>query len=240
MKTAFNLSIAKPCSANWQEFIPDGNGRVCESCNKTVVDFTRMTDDEIIYFFKNKSSSTCGRFHSGQLKLYTAPSEVKIKPGFVFLKAGFLGLLFLLVNKPVAAQSNTERHAIEIRDRKSNRLSENNSISDSKIRGTVTSEEDGSPIAGVNVIWKGSTFGTTTDSDGHFEFPQPLSAGDILQFSFIGLITEEYTIPAQLPKPFEIKMKMSFEMMGEVDVHRVYTEKKSGLSIWWSKFKAHF
>ena len=40
---------------------------------------------------------------------------------------------------------------------------------DRTISGTVSSEEDGSGLPGVNVILQGTTTGTTTDIDGNFK-----------------------------------------------------------------------
>lgn len=54
------------------------------------------------------------------------------------------------------------------------------------VSGRVTSAEDGSSLPGVNVVIKGTTNGTVTDSDGNFKLSVPSSGGALL-FSFIGL-----------------------------------------------------
>jgi hypothetical protein len=54
------------------------------------------------------------------------------------------------------------------------------------VTGTVTSSEDGSSLPGVNVLLKGTTNGSVTDSDGKFSLSVP-SSGGILTFSFIGI-----------------------------------------------------
>ena len=43
----------------------------------------------------------------------------------------------------------------------------------SKISGTVVSQEDGEPIVGASVIVEGTKTGTVTDIDGHFSIPVP-------------------------------------------------------------------
>lgn len=58
------------------------------------------------------------------------------------------------------------------------------------ISGTVTSDEDGQPIPGVNVLLKGSSTGTTTDLDGKYRISIPEDEA-ILVFSFIGFATTE-------------------------------------------------
>lgn len=61
------------------------------------------------------------------------------------------------------------------------------------VSGKVTSGDDGSALPGVNVVLKGTTNGTVTDSDGNFRLNVP-SAGGSLVFSFIGLQTQEIVI----------------------------------------------
>jgi hypothetical protein len=68
----FKISIPKPCHQNWETMIPNDIGRHCNSCVKTVVDFTAMTDEEIKYFFINKKEEkVCGRFKTEQLHRIT-------------------------------------------------------------------------------------------------------------------------------------------------------------------------
>ncbi len=63
------INIPTPCHQDWNAMIPNIHGRHCNSCVKTVVDFTAMTDDEVKHFFLNKQhQSVCGRFKTTQLK----------------------------------------------------------------------------------------------------------------------------------------------------------------------------
>jgi len=57
------------------------------------------------------------------------------------------------------------------------------SITQSAITGTVT-DQDGLALAGVNIVEKGTTNGTTTDFDGNYEITVPADA--TLVFSYIG------------------------------------------------------
>jgi tonB-linked outer membrane protein, susC/ragA family len=60
------------------------------------------------------------------------------------------------------------------------------------VSGTVTSSLDGEPLAGVSVIAKGTSTGTSTDLDGHFS----LSAkpGATLLFSYVGFTPQEVKV----------------------------------------------
>ncbi|MBL0358715.1 MAG: hypothetical protein IPP72_18445 [Chitinophagaceae bacterium] len=62
------LSIPKPCHEDWDTMIPNEQGRHCNACVKTVVDFTAMSDEEVNHFFiKQQGQSVCGRFKNEQL-----------------------------------------------------------------------------------------------------------------------------------------------------------------------------
>jgi TonB-linked SusC/RagA family outer membrane protein len=63
------------------------------------------------------------------------------------------------------------------------------------VTGVVTSSEDGMPLPGATVMVVGTTTGTVTNIDGNYSLQVP---GDynVLRFSFVGMTTVEYEIPA--------------------------------------------
>lgn len=58
------------------------------------------------------------------------------------------------------------------------------------ISGTVTDAESGEVLPGVNILVRGTSTGTSTDTEGQFELNVP-SLQDTLVFSFIGYQTQE-------------------------------------------------
>jgi Carboxypeptidase regulatory-like domain len=65
-KKVIQIKIAEPCHENWGAMTPNDKGRFCDSCQKTVVDFTRMSDAAIFRFMENNTSSVCGRMSNDQ------------------------------------------------------------------------------------------------------------------------------------------------------------------------------
>jgi len=65
-----HISIPKPCHEDWTAMTPNEQGRHCNVCCKTVMDFTGMNDEEVKYFFikKKKEAPVCGRFKNEQLQ----------------------------------------------------------------------------------------------------------------------------------------------------------------------------
>ena len=68
--------------------------------------------------------------------------------------------------------------------------------SQNSLDGKVTSVDSSDPIAGVNVVVKGTSTGTATDFDGNFSIE--VGDGDILVFSYVGYSTQEITYNGQL------------------------------------------
>jgi hypothetical protein len=64
------LTIKNPCDESWDDMKPNGNGRHCNSCNETVVNFSEMAKEEIQDYFKNlKGKKVCGYFNSSQVEV---------------------------------------------------------------------------------------------------------------------------------------------------------------------------
>jgi TonB-linked SusC/RagA family outer membrane protein len=83
------------------------------------------------------------------------------------------------------------------------------------LKGTVTSAEDGSLLPGVNVIVKGTSFGTITNASGQYTINvQP--GAQTLVFSFIGLMTQEVAVGNSLV--IDVALKVAAKSLNEVVV----------------------
>ncbi len=72
------LTIPTPCHENWDAMTPELQGRYCGQCSKTVVDFSLMTDGQILDVLKKQTGGTCGRFTTQQLfRPLLAPAKPK-------------------------------------------------------------------------------------------------------------------------------------------------------------------
>jgi len=240
MKENISLSISSPCSEKSDDFTPASGGKYCGSCEKVVVDFTKMGDAEILDFFRAKPSHTCGRFRADQLKAYSSTAIIKINPGLTLLKAGLVSLLLVLVSKTTAQTSCVKANTEVIQFPEATTTAR----TDAKpqiVFGLVKSDEDHSPLPGVNVYLKGSTERTFTDADGRFEFPKKLKEGDVLVFNFIGLETQEHIILEKANGKLEVSMSPAYlELMGAVAVDQTYAAEPSRLRKLWEAIKGIF
>ncbi|MDH5251217.1 MAG: carboxypeptidase-like regulatory domain-containing protein, partial [Cyclobacteriaceae bacterium] len=67
-------------------------------------------------------------------------------------------------------------------------------FSQTSVSGKVTDGADGEPLAGVNVVVKGTVLGTITNTSGEFSLTAKDSPPLTLVFSFIGYATQEISI----------------------------------------------
>lgn len=93
------------------------------------------------------------------------------------------------------------------------------------ITGIVTNA-DSEPIVGATVLIKGSTAGTTTDKKGTFSIQA--NKGDVLQFSFIGMINSD--IEVKSAKNINVQMISDVYSLDDVVVIGYGTSKKSDLT----------
>ncbi|MBE8724733.1 hypothetical protein [Flavobacterium hungaricum] len=140
------ITIPEPCNQNWNSMTPNKNGRFCDSCSKTVIDFTKMKNLEIHdYLIKNSGKeSICGHFKINQIEnqnnakysnLRDRISKIRIKP---IKKAALFSLSFLFTltscmgkavayQEPAAIDNDTIKDN-EIINKERDTLQQNDSI----------------------------------------------------------------------------------------------------------------
>jgi TonB-linked SusC/RagA family outer membrane protein len=91
-----------------------------------------------------------------------------------------------------------------------------------EIKGTVTAQDDGLPLPGVNILVSGTTTGTQTDFDGQYTISA--SQGDVLTFSFIGMTTVNVTVGSS--STIDVQLQEDAEQLGEVIVTALGIKKE--------------
>ncbi|TRX58310.1 SusC/RagA family TonB-linked outer membrane protein [Fulvivirga sp. M361] len=106
-------------------------------------------------------------------------------------------------------------------------------LQDKVVTGTVTSQEDGIPLPGVNVLVKGTALGTITDIDGSYSISVPNTA-NVLIFSYIGYSREEVNIEGK--SVINIAMITDVQQLSEIVVTALgFEEEKDRLGYTSSK-----
>lgn len=187
------FQIPEPCSENWNKMHSLPGGRFCDNCEKTVVDFSEMTDNELVRFFERNDQKLCGRFRSDQLnkeiELPRIPSSFQKWKSVAAIAAG------LLTWNTAPAQTILPQENISMVEKTKSRNGKrqvektNTSFLKNKLKGIVK-DNNGEIFIGVNILL-GKDKGTTTDIDGKFELeiPNDLESFEVT-FSYLGYETQ--------------------------------------------------
>ena len=189
MSKKLNITIPKPCHENWEAMTPEDKGRFCSVCTKTVFDFTKASDKEIIEHL-NKDANTCGRFVSSQLNRdLIIPKE---KSSYWIIATATL-FSFLGIGSQ-AAYSQVKQDTIQTDKKILNQDVIKNLKNPITIKGIIYDVLG--PMSGVNVVVKGTSIATTTDYDGNYSIE--VNKGDLLVYSYAGYKTHEKIINSKI------------------------------------------
>ncbi len=115
MKKGIRITISEPCAQQWQDLPPREGGRFCGSCQQLVVDFTRMSDQELLRYFKDHSGKVCGSFTGLQTDRDIISREKSKKAfGMYSLAASFVGILIGFTSKAQTADTLLVTPLVEI------------------------------------------------------------------------------------------------------------------------------
>jgi len=73
------LHIAEPCHEDWNAMIPNDQGRHCDHCCKTVIDFTSWEADDILHYLRQHTNA-CGRLRKDQLIAPVQKPQLELIP----------------------------------------------------------------------------------------------------------------------------------------------------------------
>ena len=218
MQILKHISIPQPCSQNWQEMTPAADGRHCAHCSKTVTDFARMSDQQIIATL-SAGGNICGRFEPGQLNSVNRKSitnNLKMAGWWkrVAVAASVLWSITYF-RTPTLGKPLITNHPVKNDDQPV--LTPLDSLTYVTISGIVKAKDDGLPLPGVSIIVVGGNVHAISRADGSFEIKVP-SGTKKLAFSFVGFERAEAKITKGKGDKYEINMdmNMSSQVMGEV------------------------
>lgn len=187
--TRLKITIPEPCHERWDKMTPTEKGAYCQSCEKEVMDFSGLQQDDIAYYFKHKDTGkTCGRFTKAQLnQTYIIPSEPA--PRRTWLRALWLLPLTLLSKNvfgqerkpPVCEKPQTETTGVPQTDSIEMMLGQGIAFPDdtviqpqqqNRLTGHVRNAATGAALP-LAVIKVNDSLQTTTDSTGNFALQLP-------------------------------------------------------------------
>ncbi|OUR95058.1 hypothetical protein A9Q87_00515 [Flavobacteriales bacterium 34_180_T64] len=211
MRKVIQINIPKPCHEDWNKMTLEDKGRHCQVCEKTVIDFTKTTDEQIIKTL-GAQGSLCGRFKKNQLDRDIVLSR-KDRNNYLSFVASSLFAFLSIGTQEVKAQNKDKIIKVDSLTRQSIKDKVGTSILNKKmITGMVTDETNGYPLPFINIIIKGTTSGTQTDFDGKFRLK--VAKNDILVFSYLGMKTKEIVISKQ--HNLHLSLTLEEDLMGDI------------------------
>ncbi len=230
-ESTFHVLIPKPCHEKWQHMTPAEKGRFCGQCQKTVVDFTTMTDDEVLDTLKAATGNTCGRFLAQQLDRPLQPTHLQRSWLRVkwFWAALISGALF--ANRSAAQKASYADTVVVTAPKSKPELVTMGAVMMPApqpiiIQGQVT-DESGIPMAGVSVMIEGTTVGTNTNALGRYELRVKEPAPSVnIQYSSVGYTSMQHQLQLAPLKYYHIYQQDAqftsthLAKMGEVVVVR--------------------
>ncbi len=136
---------------------PAPGGRHCAACNKIVVDFTVMTEVEVVAALR-QPGRVCGRFRSEQLTTHDTPAGGWAR----WLAAAAVTLSACETNPPATIPPDSDS------------VPTSQSVATLRVQGRVVDATSGRPLSGTLIISEEDTsWHTRTRADGTFALQLP-------------------------------------------------------------------
>jgi len=180
MKRVYILSIENPCEKIlWASMENSVSGKFCDLCSKNVVDFSVLSDPEIIKIIENPSRDICAKMSASQSnRLLNNPSERK---NFHLTNAITALLVVGSANTIHASEINTtQQKQIALIDgfNSINKFYEKTSIVETDslkktISGSIINDNTDETLEHEYVFIENTNIGTKTDTLGNFTLNIP-------------------------------------------------------------------
>jgi hypothetical protein len=185
-----------------------------------VVDFTQMSDREILGFFKKYKGQACGKFRSSQVDRDLRPSievsqSMRNTAAALLITAATTGLSSAQTPgtprpvSPLPQQLHIEHSRIP------------DSVAESNlITGRVLESNSKEPLIGANIFIAELKIGTVSDLDGNFTLNVGPAQEEtvLLQVSYVGFERKLVNVDLRRSRSYDIYLKPSDVLVGEVEI----------------------
>jgi hypothetical protein len=195
MSKSVHIKVPKPCHENWHNMTPKEQGRFCGSCKTVVVDFTSMSDKEMLdYISKAAGQHACGRFSNEQLNRDIKTTEQKRRFSWAYIW-NFLLATFLVTESYAQKQPvDSKKPDVQLPNQSPTvgtfAVDERVHAPSKEISGVIIDQDSKAPIAGATIMVKGTTRGVVTDSLGRFKIMVDDKNTITLEISSVGYETQ--------------------------------------------------
>jgi len=182
-RSSLSLTVPNPCQQTWNDMILNNEGRFCNHCNKTVIDFTQLTDEQVAAVFKNTRGRVCGRFTVSQLDRDLLTPRTTHHNQFIPAAVMTAALVTAALNSdaqvgmPVMPCAQTPGMVMNTAESTTIApVAKRDTFPASDIIRTVSgkiTDSTGAPLPGATVLLSNTQSGVVTDTTGRFRINIP-------------------------------------------------------------------
>jgi carboxypeptidase-like protein len=199
MLRSVQIQIPKPCHENWNNMAPDEQGRFCGSCQKIVVDFTAMSDKELLdHISTTAGQHACGRFSTHQLNTDLTKTESKRQFSWAYVWNVLLASLLATESYAQGELQIKKKQEMYLPDVAPTpgpfEVRERDSVPEKIVQGIILQSKTNKPLQYAYVTIKGTSKGVVCNDKGEFRIAVEDKDSVMLQCSSIGFKTQTLAI----------------------------------------------
>jgi len=178
------ITIENPCGEDVSQMEPTQRGRFCGSCERDLVDFTKLNDREIQKVIHQTNGDVCGWFRPDQLDRQMVELPVASSPAFFKYAASVL--LTMAIGNTTA---QNDQAPISLEKTEQTIEKEAQEPKPYFISGKIRDENTGETLPFVAIQIQETELGTHSDLEGNFslEVPEKYRSQElILKLSYAG------------------------------------------------------
>ena len=238
MKNEYKLNISEPCQENWKNMEPSQVGKFCNLCSKNVIDFSHLSDNEVIRLIESSKGNLCGRLNQNQLnRPLIETKSTPVNPRFHQILAGLL-----LITNPNSISAQTENKTHIIQEKTLQNVAEESPQDDSlfhQFSGVIYMPDSITLCSNAKILLRNTEIKSITSNKGTFSFQIPdLYIKDIMKFeiNFEDQIYSLIIYSSQIKENQKLILNKENEeifIVGEViEIRKIKTPKKKKWKFW--------
>ncbi len=198
MKHPVKITIPDPCHENWDAMTPVQQGRYCGACQKVVVDFTQMTDGQILDVIKKAGGRhPCGRYLPSQLDRPLLDNRPKTT--FIGTLVKRIAAMVLLVQSASTAMAQqSKRHMVTVEQYHEY---DTDSLGRIQVSGKLIDTLSKQPLPHMSVYIRQIDTTVFTDLTGQFSFAMPAELDSVSLLVNRKTYTDNTGFVTALPSP---------------------------------------
>jgi hypothetical protein len=220
----FRLVMKSPCSIGWDNLTPQTKDRYCSRCEKVVIDFSGMRNDQIIEHFKNNSGNVCGHVRKTQLQTnytYTYSYKTPWQFNSTLVKLSLAGLLTFCGTKGFS-QVNSKAQTTIVKDNSGKTLKNKSQLTNNKktksiLQVKLTDGNTGKALTTASLEVRETKQIVKNQKTGNYAIAIPDSLWEktiYIKITCVGYESSEFTLTLKeyQGKPFSVSLYREEQM----------------------------